>query len=55
MLPLLMIGNTDGTSWRRPRKPPKLSHWRRKIFPEMGRLRRSRERGWNVIVTNEWR
>jgi hypothetical protein len=32
---------TDGTSWRRPRKPPKLSHWRRKI--------------WNVIVTNEWR
>jgi hypothetical protein len=52
---LLMICNTDGTSWRRPRKPPKLSHWRRKIFPEMGRPRRSRERGWHVIVTNEWR
>jgi hypothetical protein len=47
---LLMICNTDGRSWRRPRKPPKLSHWRRKVFPEMGRLRRSRERGWNFIV-----
>ena len=52
---LLMICNTDGTSWRRPRKPPKLSHWRRKVFPEMGRLRRSRERGWNVVVTKKWR
>jgi hypothetical protein len=47
---LLMICNTDGRSWRGPRKPPKLSHWRRKVFPEMGRLRRSRERGWNFIV-----
>jgi hypothetical protein len=52
---LLTICNTDGTSWRRPRKPPKLSHWRRKSFPEMARLRPSRERGWNVVVTKKWR
>jgi hypothetical protein len=24
---LLMICNTDGASWRRPRKPANLSHW----------------------------
>jgi hypothetical protein len=33
---LLMICNTDGASWRRPRMPPKLSHWHVK-FPAMGR------------------
>jgi hypothetical protein len=33
---LLMIRNTERPPWRRPRKPPNLSHCPREIVPEVG-------------------